>query len=46
LKKHKSPFFNEKPSGTLPKRNLEDTYEWKLILRMKEAIKKLKNNAH
>ncbi|NRD79622.1 hypothetical protein HPT25_19865 [Bacillus sp. BRMEA1] len=43
-RKKKSPFLTDKPSGTLPKRNKDDSLLLNLNSKMNENIKQLKKN--
>jgi hypothetical protein len=43
-KKQRSPFLTNKPSGTLPKRDKDDSLLLNLNRKMKDHIDKLKKN--
>ncbi|WP_179887041.1 hypothetical protein [Bacillus sp. AFS088145] len=43
-KKQKSPFLTNKPTGTLPKRNIENSLLLNLNRKIKDEIDKFKKN--
>lgn len=43
-KRHKSPFLKDKPSGTLPKREITDNHLLKLCKKIEEIVKNVKKN--